>query len=72
LIVCHCTAASDHDVADAIERGASSVDAVGARCGAGTGCGGCRPTIHELLERRGHRCSGTCGDCPRAGLGCAA
>jgi NAD(P)H-nitrite reductase large subunit len=32
-----------------MREGASSVAEVGAACRAGTGCGGCRPTIAGLL-----------------------
>lgn len=32
-----------------MRQGASSVAEVGAACRAGTGCGGCRPTIAGLL-----------------------
>lgn len=50
MIVCHCKGISDRDIRAAIRAGASTIAAVGARCAAGTGCGGCHATIHELLE----------------------
>jgi bacterioferritin-associated ferredoxin len=49
MIVCHCKVVSDRHVRDAIGLGACDVDDVGARCGAGTRCGSCRPTIGVLL-----------------------
>ncbi len=32
--------------------GATTVEAIGDRCGAGTNCGGCVPLIEHILERR--------------------
>jgi bacterioferritin-associated ferredoxin len=68
VYVCLCKAASDKDVKAAIADGADTVDAVGETCGAGTGCGACRPMIHEMLEAAGAaecaRESGRCADCP--------
>lgn len=67
MYVCLCKAASDKDVKAAIADGARTVDEVGDMCGAGTGCGACRPMIHEMLEAEGLSCarqSGRCADCP--------
>ncbi|MCE9573049.1 MAG: (2Fe-2S)-binding protein [Deltaproteobacteria bacterium] len=50
MIVCSCFATSERDVDATIRDGADSVDAIGERCGAGTGCGACR---EELAERLG-------------------
>ena len=50
-LVCLCGPASDDDVRTAIAAGADSIAAVGAACGAGTGCRGCHATIADLLER---------------------
>jgi bacterioferritin-associated ferredoxin len=49
VYVCLCRAVSDRKVRKVINRGAATVDEVGAACGAGTGCGGCRPEIQALL-----------------------
>ncbi|HEX5365283.1 MAG TPA: (2Fe-2S)-binding protein [Acidimicrobiales bacterium] len=49
MIVCHCQVVSDRRIRDAVAAGAASVEDVGDRCGAGTGCGGCRPSIGTLL-----------------------
>ena len=68
MFVCLCRVTTDSEIESVIERGARTVDEVGERCGAGTGCGACREQIHELLEVAGRGCeqSGrTCADCPR-------
>ena len=67
MYVCLCKAASDKDVKAAIADGARTVDEVGAACGAGTGCGACRPMIHEMLGSGAAGCareSRRCDDCP--------
>ena len=51
MIVCHCHKVSDREIRTAVREGASTVDAVGARVSAGTGCGGCRPLIGALVAR---------------------
>jgi bacterioferritin-associated ferredoxin len=53
VIVCLCHAASDRDIQSAIDDGARSIDDVGERCGAGTGCGACRESIGEMLVQIG-------------------
>jgi bacterioferritin-associated ferredoxin len=63
VIVCLCHGQSDRDIRRVIDRGASSVADVGEGCGAGTGCGKCRETIHDLLEDAGQSCRG-CASCP--------
>ena len=50
MIVCHCHKVSDREIRSAVRDGATSVDAVGARVSAGTGCGGCRPLIGALVD----------------------
>lgn len=50
MIVCHCHRVSDRDIRQAVRSGATTVDAVGARVAAGTGCGGCRPAISQLID----------------------
>jgi bacterioferritin-associated ferredoxin len=61
MIVCLCRAVCDRTIKTAITAGATSVDAVGKACRAGTGCGACQETIAEMIADTG--CSG--GDCPR-------
>ena len=52
MLVCHCRAVNDRVVRDLIDLGASDVVDIGRRCGAGTGCGGCRSVLDELLHER--------------------
>jgi bacterioferritin-associated ferredoxin len=64
MILCVCRAVTDREVDAAVRRGAQSVDAVGACCGAGTDCGACRDAIQERIED-------SCSSCPRRGApGC--
>ena len=49
MLVCHCLAVNDRAVARAVAEGATTVDDLTARCGAGGRCGGCRPALAELL-----------------------
>lgn len=51
MYVCICKAVSQRVVAEAIEDGARTVDAVSACTGAGTDCGSCRRSIARELER---------------------
>ncbi|HVZ87526.1 MAG TPA: (2Fe-2S)-binding protein [Polyangia bacterium] len=51
MLVCHCHQICDRTICESIRGGASSVEEVGRACGAGTGCGGCRPRIGRLLAR---------------------
>ena len=51
MIVCSCRAVSDREVESAIARGASSVEAVGQLCGAGTDCGACHDELGDRIER---------------------
>ena len=71
MFVCLCHVTTDSEIRNAIDHGAASVDEIGERCGAGTGCGGCRPMIHDMLEAAGRVCDrerdgGRCADCPRS------
>jgi len=78
VIVCLCRASSDATIRQAIDEGARSVSAVGAVCGAGTGCGACRSHIHSMIVGAGQPCAeggAGCSDCPRrteSALGCEA
>ena len=56
--MCLCRGVTDRKIRRAIGHGASTVDEVGRACGAGTGCGGCRPEIEALL----------CTTCPERAL----
>ena len=50
-IICHCEAVRERAIVKAVHRGATTVDEVGAACGAGTGCQGCHAAIDELIAR---------------------
>lgn len=50
MIVCHCFRVSDREIRSCARAGAASVNDVGHACSAGTGCGGCRPEIANVLE----------------------
>lgn len=53
MIVCLCTAADDTAVREAIDGGAGTVDEVAqSACRAGSGCGGCREFIQEMIEAK--------------------
>lgn len=49
MYVCSCAAVSDLELRACISEGSDTLEAIGVRCGAGTGCGGCHPTINVLL-----------------------
>jgi bacterioferritin-associated ferredoxin len=61
MIVCMCHPTSDRDVDAIIDDGARTVEEIGRRCGAGTGCGAC---VGELRERLSAKGAGGCSrDC---------
>jgi len=60
LYACICHAVTDDQVVAAVDAGAGSVDAVGEATFAGTGCGGCHPTLEELIQ--------ACAGCPLVAL----
>lgn len=51
MIVCLCANVSERELVETITAGATTVKEVGRRCGAGTGCGACKPLIRECLSR---------------------
>jgi bacterioferritin-associated ferredoxin len=53
VLVCHCNVVSDRAVRAAISAGATDVAQVTALSGAGGECGGCVPSIEQLLEDAG-------------------
>jgi len=50
LLLCQCNSVSESEVVVCVRLGARTLDAVGASCGAGTGCGSCRGAITTILE----------------------
>jgi len=51
MYVCLCRAVSDTTIVDAIRGGATTVEAVGQACAAGTNCGKCRTSIEFMILR---------------------
>ncbi|MBT9372873.1 nitrate reductase [Rhizobium sp. CSW-27] len=49
-ILCSCLGIGVNEIAIAAESGCLSVQAIGARTGAGTNCGSCRPEIRKILQ----------------------
>ncbi len=71
MIVCHCRAISDRTIRASIREGATSLDAVSSETGASTCCGGCEPTVAQILDEelgsgRGAGCSADSSIRPRA------
>lgn len=50
MIVCHCRAVSDRVLRDAIQRGHASVEALTQHTGAGSCCGGCLPSVEDIVD----------------------
>ena len=50
MLVCHCKAVFERQVREVIAAGAQDAFDVALACGAGTGCGGCVPTVTCLLR----------------------
>ena len=51
MIVCHCFGISDREVRRCAREGAQDLTQVEDACGAGAGCGGCRPELVNLLAK---------------------
>lgn len=49
MIVCLCANVTERELVATITAGATTVKEIGRRCGAGTGCGSCKPLIREYL-----------------------
>ena len=49
MYACSCRAVRERTVRAAIAGGAATLEEIGARCGAGTVCGGCHPILEDLL-----------------------
>jgi bacterioferritin-associated ferredoxin len=55
MYVCSCAAVTEDTVDATIRDGARTIEELGERCAAGTGCGGCHPALAELLAAVGAR-----------------
>jgi len=51
MILCLCEGISDREIQKLICSGAGSVKAISKICGAGTGCGLCRPYLRAMLKK---------------------
>jgi len=59
VLVCICHPASEREIDAVIDDGARTVQEVGQKCGAGTGCGACVDEIRDRLTSKGSN------SCPR-------
>jgi bacterioferritin-associated ferredoxin len=50
MIVCICAGISEQKLRAVIVDGATTMKAIERRCGAGAGCGACRPLVRECLR----------------------
>jgi bacterioferritin-associated ferredoxin len=51
VIVCHCTGITDRDIRSLVREGrANTVLEIGRDCSAGSGCGGCRLAIAQIVQ----------------------
>ena len=53
MLVCHCRRVNDRTIREIARSGARTPEEIGAACGAGTGCGGCKPAIAGLIVTEG-------------------
>ena len=63
MIVCLCHPTSERDVDTIIDEGARTVEDIGRRCGAGTGCGACVGELRERLQAKGSGGGSCARDC---------
>lgn len=49
MIVCHCTGVTDRDIHRMVADGATTVNEITRRCGAGRTCPPCRAGLTEIL-----------------------
>jgi bacterioferritin-associated ferredoxin len=52
MFVCSCRAVTDRTVDATIASGATCIEEIAERCGAGGRCGGCWPELERLLHER--------------------
>jgi bacterioferritin-associated ferredoxin len=50
MLVCHCYGVSEKRIRELVRQGARSGRDVARACGAGSGCGGCRLLVREILD----------------------
>jgi bacterioferritin-associated ferredoxin len=71
MIVCLCHAVSDRDLEKVIDEGATTVEEIGQRCGAGTDCGACLGELREKLGGDADPVSARCAGGGSSGCGSA-
>ncbi|MBA2281215.1 MAG: (2Fe-2S)-binding protein [Acidimicrobiia bacterium] len=49
MMICHCEAVNDRTILELVAEGATDVEDIIVRCGAGGGCRGCWPELRKLL-----------------------
>ncbi|PAB57011.1 (2Fe-2S)-binding protein [Anaeromicrobium sediminis] len=49
-VVCGCFEVTEETIREAVRNGATTVEAVGDKTQAGTGCGGCVGRIQEIID----------------------
>ena len=47
--VCHCHHVTDREILSLVREDVTDVEMIGAFCGAGAACGGCRPAVEQLV-----------------------
>jgi bacterioferritin-associated ferredoxin len=50
MLVCHCERVNDRTIRKCVREGARNHLDIAQACGAGSGCGGCRPVVDELIS----------------------
>ena len=63
MILCLCKAVSEKTVRLVVAAGATTVDAVGTRCGAGTDCRSCRHAIRDMIDDAAQAVPSSCDSC---------
>jgi len=59
MFVCSCRAVTDRTVDAVLASGATCIEDVAERCGAGSRCGGCWPELERLLHEHAESASHT-------------
>jgi len=68
MIICICRNVCERKVRAAIDDGATTVDAIGKACRAGTGCGACRQQICAIIAETEKTCPCSLADCSHLSL----
>ena len=52
MYVCLCKAVTDTQIVEAVDRGADHLSHLAEASGVGTGCGCCRETVQQIIDKR--------------------